>query len=70
VRFIVLPVAIGAGRSVFPFEQRPQVLSLQSATTYDQGLIELVYGVPKKGSGIHAADALPEASGFDENSGS
>jgi dihydrofolate reductase len=70
VRLIVLPVAIGAGRGVFPFEQRPQVLSLQSATTYDQGLIELVYGVPKKGSGIHAADALPEASGFDENSGS
>jgi dihydrofolate reductase len=50
VRLIVLPVAIGAGRGVFPPEQDPRVLSLRSATTYDQGMIELVYELPAKDS--------------------
>ena len=44
VRLIVMPVAIGAGRGVFPPGQDPNVLDLQSATTYDRGLVELVYG--------------------------
>ena len=45
VRLVVMPIAIGAGRGVFPAEQDPNVLDLQSATTYDQGLVELVYGL-------------------------
>ncbi|SLK11199.1 dihydrofolate reductase family protein [Arthrobacter sp. P2b] len=45
VRLVVMPIAIGAGRSVFPSGQDPNVLKLQSATTYDQGLVELVYGM-------------------------
>jgi dihydrofolate reductase len=45
VRLVVMPIAIGAGRGVFPSGQDPNVLRLQSATTYDQGLVELVYGV-------------------------
>ena len=43
VRLVVMPIAIGAGRGVFPPEQDPNVLDLQSATTYDRGLVELVY---------------------------
>lgn len=45
VRLVVMPIAIGAGRGVFPAEQDPNVLHLQSATRYDQGLVELVYGL-------------------------
>jgi len=45
VRLVVLPIAIGAGRGVFPREQGPNLLDRQSATTYDQGLVELVYGL-------------------------
>jgi dihydrofolate reductase len=45
VRLVVMPIAIGAGRSVFPSGQDPNVLKLQSATMYDQGLVELVYGI-------------------------
>ena len=45
VRLVVMPIAIGAGRGVFPSGQDPNVLHLQSAKTYDQGLVELVYGV-------------------------
>ena len=49
VRLVVMPIAIGAGRGVFPPEQDPNVLDLQSATTYDRGLVELVYGVRARG---------------------
>jgi dihydrofolate reductase len=45
VRLIVMPVAIGAGRGVFPAGQDPALLDLQSSATYDTGLIELVYDV-------------------------
>jgi dihydrofolate reductase len=45
VRLLVMPIAIGAGRGVFPSGQDPNVLNLQSATVYDQGLVELVYGI-------------------------
>ena len=45
VRLVVMPIAIGAGRGVFPPEQGPNLLDRQSATTYDQGLVELVYGL-------------------------
>jgi hypothetical protein len=45
VRLVVMPIAIGAGRGVFPSGQDPNVLNLQSATVYDQGLVELVYGI-------------------------
>ena len=45
VRLVVMPIAIGAGRGVFPPGQDPNVLDLHSATTYDQGLVELVYGL-------------------------
>ena len=45
VRLVVMPIALGAGRSVFPSGQDPNVLKLQSATMYDQGLVELVYGM-------------------------
>jgi dihydrofolate reductase len=45
VRLVVMPIAIGAGRGVFPPGQDPNVLDLRSATTYDQGLVELVYGL-------------------------
>lgn len=48
VRLVVMPIAIGAGRGVFPSGQDPNVLRLQSATTYDQGLVELVYDVRAK----------------------
>ena len=45
VRLVVMPIAIGAGRGVFPPEQGPNLLERQSATTYDQGLVELVYAL-------------------------
>jgi len=45
VRLVVMPIAVGAGRGVFPPEQGPNLLDRQSATTYDQGLVELVYGL-------------------------
>lgn len=43
VRLVVMPVAIGAGRGVFPARQDPTLLKLQSARTYDAGLVELEY---------------------------
>lgn len=45
VRLVVMPIAIGAGRGVFPADLDPTVLSLESAKTYDTGLIELAYGL-------------------------
>jgi dihydrofolate reductase len=45
VRLVVMPIAIGTGRGVFPPGQDPDLLTLHSATAYDQGLVELVYGV-------------------------
>jgi len=45
VRLVVLPVAIGAGRGVFPAGLDPTLLTLRSAATYDTGLIELDYAV-------------------------
>ena len=45
VRLIVMPVAIGAGRGVFPAGQDPALLDLRSATTYDTGLLELDYAL-------------------------
>ncbi|MCU1532173.1 MAG: hypothetical protein JWO49_1744 [Arthrobacter sp.] len=45
VRLVVMPVAIGAGRGVFPAGQDPVLLSLLSAKTYDAGLIELQYAL-------------------------
>jgi dihydrofolate reductase len=45
VRLVVMPVAIGAGRGVFPAGQDPTLLSLLSAKTYDTGLIELEYAL-------------------------
>ena len=45
VRLVVMPIAIGAGRGVFPAGQDPTLLSLLSAKTYDTGLIELEYAV-------------------------
>ena len=43
VRLVVMPVAIGAGRGVFPAGQDPTLLKLQSAKTFDAGLVELEY---------------------------
>lgn len=45
VRLVVMPIAIGAGRGVFPARQDPTLLSLRSAKTYDAGLVELDYEV-------------------------
>lgn len=45
VRLVVMPIAIGAGRGVFPAGQDPTLLSLLSANTYDTGLIELEYAL-------------------------
>lgn len=45
VRFVVMPIAIGAGRGVFPAGQDPALLTLLSAKTYDAGLIELEYAL-------------------------
>jgi dihydrofolate reductase len=45
VRLVVMPVAIGGGRGVFPAGQDPALLTLLNATTYDAGLVELVYAV-------------------------
>jgi dihydrofolate reductase len=50
VRLVVMPVAIGAGRGVFPAGQDPTLLSLLSAKTYDTGLIELEYALGAGGS--------------------
>ena len=45
VRLVVMPVAIGSGRGVFPAGQDPALLNLLSAKSYDKGLIELEYAV-------------------------
>lgn len=45
VRLVVMPIAIGAGRGVFPAGQEPTLLSLLSAKTYDAGLMELEYSL-------------------------
>ena len=45
VRLVVMPVAIGAGRGVFPAGRDPALLSLRSAKTYDAGLVELEYTI-------------------------
>jgi dihydrofolate reductase len=45
VRLVVMPIAIGAGRGVFPAGQDPTLLSLLSAKTYDTGLLELEYAL-------------------------
>ena len=45
VRLVVMPVAIGTGRGVFPAGQDPVLLSLLAATTYDSGLVELEYSL-------------------------
>jgi dihydrofolate reductase len=55
VRLVVMPIAIGAGRGVFPADLDPTVLSLQSAETYDTGLIELVYALGAGQSPSHSA---------------
>ena len=51
VRLVVMPIAIGAGRGVFPAGQDPTLLSLRSAKTYDAGLVELDYTVRAGRSG-------------------
>lgn len=51
VRLVVMPIAIGAGRGVFPARQDPTLLSLRSAKTYDAGLVELDYAVRAVRSG-------------------
>ncbi|WP_427131356.1 dihydrofolate reductase family protein [Pseudarthrobacter sp. S9] len=43
VRLVVMPVALGAGRGVFPAGQDPALLNLVSSKTYDKGLVELAY---------------------------
>jgi dihydrofolate reductase len=45
VRLVVMPIATGAGRGVFPASQDPTLLRLVSANTYDAGLIELEYAL-------------------------
>jgi dihydrofolate reductase len=45
VRLLVMPVVIGAGRGAFPPEIGDTVLDLRSATTYDDGLVELHYAL-------------------------
>ncbi|MEV7132304.1 dihydrofolate reductase family protein [Arthrobacter sp. NPDC093128] len=56
VRLVVMPIAIGEGRGVFPAGQDPTLLSLLSANTYDTGLIELEYSL---GSGRSVAPMSP-----------
>lgn len=43
VRLVVMPIAIGAGRGVFPAGKGPTLLKLLSSKTYDVVLIELEY---------------------------
>ncbi|MBT2512348.1 dihydrofolate reductase family protein [Arthrobacter sp. ISL-30] len=50
VRLVVMPIAIGAGRGVFPAGQEPKLLNLLSAKSHDHGLIELEYAPRTKGS--------------------
>lgn len=49
VRLVVMPVAIGAGRGVFPRGQDPTLLRLLSAKSYDAGLVELEYATGRSG---------------------
>ncbi|WP_051628690.1 dihydrofolate reductase family protein [Arthrobacter sp. UNC362MFTsu5.1] len=50
VRLVVMPVAIGAGRGVFPAGQDPALLRLLSAKTYDAELVELEYSLRTAGA--------------------
>ncbi|MEA5453904.1 dihydrofolate reductase family protein [Sinomonas sp. JGH33] len=43
LRLLVTPVVIGAGRGFLP--ERPQRLALTGTTTFDGGMVELVYDV-------------------------
>ena len=52
VRLVVMPVAIGAGRGVFPAGREPALLSLRSARTYDAGLVELEYAIGAGHTGV------------------
>ena len=52
VRLVVMPIALGAGRGVFPAGQDPTLLSLRSAKTYDAGLVELDYAVRAGHTGV------------------
>ena len=52
VRLVVMPIAIGAGRGVFPAIQDPALLSLRSAKTYDAGLVELEYALGTGRTGL------------------
>ena len=52
VRLVVMPVAIGAGRGVFPAGREPALLSLLSARTYDAGLVELEYAIGAGHAGV------------------
>ena len=52
VRLVVMPVAIGAGRGVFPPGREPALLSLRSAKTYDAGLVELEYAIGAGHTGV------------------
>ena len=45
VRLVVLPVALGSGRGVFPPEGEPLRLKLESSATFDGELVELEYSV-------------------------
>lgn len=45
VRLVVMPVAIGAGRGVFPAGPDPTLLRLRSVKTYDARLVELEYAL-------------------------
>ena len=45
VRLVVLPVAVGAGRTAFPEAGDPVRLALRSTDTFDSGLVELEYTV-------------------------
>jgi hypothetical protein len=47
---VVMPVAIGAGRGVFPAGHDPTLLKLLNAKTYDAGLVELEYALGAGGS--------------------
>lgn len=49
MRLVVLPVAIGSGRGVFPPGPRRRLRVLRSAT-FEIGLVDLEYAVENRGS--------------------